>query len=176
MPAIGRALILPGSRHTTMAKRRTEDESRPGRPVIRNPRARHRYEFIENIECGIALEGPEVKSLRAGLGSLEEGYCRIKRNELWLVGVHIAEYDAKGYATVDPVRPRKLLLRRRELVNLRKAVERKGLTLVPLRIYWSERNLAKVEIALAKGKRTHDKRASEKARQASREISRYKRR
>jgi SsrA-binding protein len=141
-----------------------------GPPEIGNPRARYRFELLDRFECGIALVGPEVKSLRAGQASIDEGFARLKRGELWLHGVHIAEYAAKGYAPHEPLRPRKLLLHRREIEQIRKSVERKGLTLVPLRMYFSERSLVKVEIALARGKKVHDKRQSAKEREAKREM------
>jgi SsrA-binding protein len=147
-----------------------------GPPVIGNPRARYRYELLERLECGISLLGPEVKSLRAGLASLDEGYARIRGNELWLHGVHIAEYTDKGYAKHEVLRPRKLLVHKREILRLRKQIERKGLTLVPLRIYFNERNLAKVEVALARGKNVADKRQTAKERDVKREIQRYSRR
>ena len=143
--------------------------------VIGNPKARYRYEVLERIECGIALVGPEVKSIRDGKASLEEGFARFKKGELWLMGVHIAEYSAKGYAAQEPLRARKLLLHRRELERLRKAVERRGLTLVPLRIYFNERNLAKVELALARGRKLHDKRDVARERDARREMDRARR-
>ncbi len=145
-------------------------------PEIGNPRARHRYELLERIECGIALVGPEVKSIRAGKASIDEGFARFKRGQLWLMGVHIAEYAAKGYTDQQPVRARKLLLHKRELLKLRKEVERKGLTLVPLRIYFNDRNLAKCEIALARGRKLHDKREVAKERVVKREIARGGRR
>lgn len=141
-----------------------------GPPVISNPRARYRYELLDRLECGISLLGPEVKSLRAGLASIDEGYARLRGGELWLLGVHIAEYTDKGYAEHEPLRPRKLLVRKREIEKLKKQVERKGLTMVPLRIYFNDRNLAKVEIALARGKNVADKRQSVKEREAKREI------
>ena len=154
---------------------RKKQGSGGGPPEITNPRARYRYELIERLECGISLEGPEVKSLRAGLASLDEGYARIRGNELWLFGVHIAEYTDKGYAKHEVLRPRKLLVHKRELLRLRKQIERKGLTLVPLRIYFSERSLAKVEIALARGKNVADKRQSAKEREIKRELRGYRR-
>ncbi len=141
-------------------------------PEIGNPRARYKFEILETLECGIALEGPEVKSLREGQASLEEGYARFRKGELWLYGVHIAEYSRKGYATHEPLRPRKLLVRRREIEHLKKLVERKGLTLVPLRLYFTERHLAKVEIALAKGRKVADKRQAAKEKDAKREMRR----
>ena len=138
--------------------------------VIGNSRARYRFEILDRFECGVVLVGCEVKSLRAGQASLDEGFARLKSSELWLMGVHIAEYAAKGYAGHLPVRPRKLLLHKREITQLRKAVERKGLTIIPLRIYFSERNLVKVEIALARGKKLHDKRQAEKDRTVKKEL------
>jgi SsrA-binding protein len=146
-----------------------------GPPVISNPRARYRYELLERFECGISLLGPEVKSLRAGLASIDEGFARIKGNELWLFGVHIAEYTDKGYAKHEVLRPRKLLVHRREILSLRKSIERKGLTLVPTRIYFNERSLAKVEIALARGKNVADKRQTAKEREVKRELRGYRR-
>ena len=162
-------LVLSAVRNDEMSKGKRAGAG-DGPPVIGNPKARYRYEVLERFECGLALEGPEVKSLRSGQASLEEGFARLRGGELWLLGVHIAEYAQKGYAKHDPLRPRKLLLHRRELVHLRKSVERKGLTIVPLRIYFNERSLAKVEIALARGKKLHDKRQSAKDREAKREI------
>ncbi len=143
--------------------------------VIGNPKARHKYEVLERIECGLVLHGPEVKSIRDGRASLDEGYARFRNGELWLVGVHIAEYSARGYAAQEPLRTRKLLLHRREIDRLRQEVERKGLTLVPLRIYFSARHQAKVELALARGRKLHDKREALKERDAKREIARVRR-
>jgi SsrA-binding protein len=144
--------------------------------VLGNPKARWKYEILEHVECGIVLVGPEVKSLREGRGSIEEAYARFRGNELWLVGMHVDEYRSKGYAKHEPTRPRKLLARREELTRLRTEVERRGLTLVPLRIYWSERGFAKAEIALVKGRKVHDKRQVDKDRSAKREMARAMRR
>ena len=131
---------------------RRQGGRRDGPPEIKNPKARHRFEIVETFECGLSLLGPEVKSLRDGQASLDEGYARFRGHELWLIGVHIAEYPAKGYVKHEPLRPRRLLLKKRELLRLKKQVERKGLTLVPLRIYFNERNLAKLELALLREK------------------------
>ncbi len=147
-----------------------------GPPVFTNSKARYRYELTERLECGIALLGPEVKSLREGNASLDEAYARFRGGELWLIGMHIDEYRAKGYAPHDPDRPRKLLVHKRELTHLRKAVERRGLTLVPTRLYWSERGQAKVEVALARGRKIHDQRQKARERDARREIDRASRR
>jgi SsrA-binding protein len=152
--------------------RRTEQ----GPPVFTNSKARHRYELLERFECGIALLGPEVKSLRAGNASLDESYARFEGGELWLVGMHIDEYDARGYAPHEPTRSRKLLLHRRELRALQRAVERRGLTLVPVKLYFNERGIAKLQVALARGRQLRDRRDVERAREAEREIDRVRRR
>jgi SsrA-binding protein len=141
-------------------------------PTIGNPKARWRYEILETLECGIMLAGPEVKSLRQGHGSIEEAYARFKGGELWIVGMRIEEYRQSGYAKHEPSRPRKLLARRAELAQLRTDVERRGLTLVPLKLYWSDRGFVKIEVALVKGRKVHDKRAVDKEKSAKREMSR----
>ena len=128
------------------------------RYVARNRRARHDYDILETYECGIALKGAEVKSLRLGQASLQDAYARIEDGELWLVGAHLAPYEyASGFGRFDPVRARKLLLHRREIDELAGRVAQKALTLVPLSIYFKD-GLAKVEIALARGRRLYDKR------------------
>ena len=153
----------PGSRSTK------------GSPSITHSRARRQYEVIQVVECGITLLGPEVKSLREGNGSLDEAYAGFRGDELFLLGMHIDEYHAKGYAKHEPIRPRKLLLHKRELAKLRIAVQRRGLTLVPMRLYWSPRNIAKIELALARGRKLHDKRATVRERDAKREMDRVRR-
>ena len=126
--------------------------------MARNRRARHDYDILEVFECGIALKGAEVKSLRLGQASLQDAYARIEDGELWLIGAHLAPYEyASGFGRFDPVRPRKLLLHRRQLDELSGRVAQKALTLVPLSIYFKD-GLAKVEIALARGRRLYDKR------------------
>jgi SsrA-binding protein len=158
-----------------MPKKRPQDAGRAGSPVLTNSRARRQYEIIERIEAGISLEGPEVKSLREGNASLAEAYARFRDGELWLLGFHIDEYHDKGYARHEPTRPRKLLLRKRELEKLQQTVQRKGLTLVPLRLYWNERQLAKVELGLGRGRKLHDKRQVAKERDAKRDMQRAQR-
>ena len=150
--------------------------SKQGAPTLLNSRARRQYEVVETIEAGIQLLGTEVKSLRDGNGSIGEAYARFRRGELWLLGAHIDEYGHKGYAGHDPVRPRKLLLKRRELIQLQQTVQRKGLTLVPMKLYWGPRSLAKVELALARGRKLHDKRQAEKSRDAQRDMERARKR
>ena len=151
-------------------------EDAPRTPTLGNPKARHKYEVIDTWECGIVLVGPEVKSLRLGHGSLEESYARFRDGELFLLKMRIEEYRHVGHARPEPVRPRKLLLHRRELLAIRLEVERRGLTLVPLRLFWSERGLAKVEVALVRGRKVHDHREAEKKKTARREIARITRR
>jgi SsrA-binding protein len=133
-----------------------------GRLVIaRNRRAYRNYEVLEKLEAGIVLVGPEVKSLRAGKVSIAEAYAAFRGDELYLYDMHIAEYSHTGYTPHDPVRPRKLLLHRRELKKLQATVERKGLTLVPIEIYFTK-GRAKIEIAVARGRRLGDKREDKK--------------
>src|SRR5262249_13584453 len=116
--------------------------------------------------------GPEVKSLREGRASIEEAYARFKGTELWIVGMRIEEYRATGYVKPDPRRPRKLLAHRQELARLRAETERRGLTMGPLRAHWSDRGIAKVEIALVKGRKLHDKREVDREKTARRDMDR----
>lgn len=139
--------------------------------LIENRRARHEYHVMETFEAGIALSGTEVKSCRAGNVSLAEAYARINDDELWLVGSHIAPYEQGNRNNHEPVRNRKLLMHKREIVQLRQAVEIKGLTLVPLRVYLMHGRV-KVEIGLCKGKNVHDKRQDMKKREDDREMRR----
>jgi SsrA-binding protein len=145
----------------------------PGTSTIAlNKKARHDYFIEDRFEAGLALQGWEVKSLREGRAQLTESYIIIKDNEAWLLGFRIAPLlTASTHITPDPTRTRKLLLHRRELDRLIGAVERKGYTLIPLALYW-KRGRAKLEIALARGKHSHDKRASEKNRDWEREKQR----
>ncbi len=126
--------------------------------VAENRRARFDYAIDEKFEAGIALKGTEVKSLRFGEGSIAESYAEVKDDEAWLVNANIPEFSHGNRFNHEPKRPRKLLLNRREINRLRAAVERKGMTLVPLSIYFNARGRAKVELALAKGRKAPDKR------------------
>jgi len=129
-------------------------------PVASNPRARHDYEILETFEAGIALVGPEVKSLRAGRANLRESYAVVRRGEVFLQKLHISPYEPATRANpADPMRDRKLLLRGSEIAKLAGRVEERGLTLVPLALYFKD-GRAKVELALARGKHTYDKRAA----------------
>ena len=144
--------------------------------VCRNRKATFRFEVLEQFECGIVLRGTEVKSLRDKNASIEEAYARIEDDELWLIGSHIAAYSFAHAQNHEPLRRRKLLLHAREIRKLRPQVEQKGLTLVPLRIYFNERGIAKVSVALARGKTLGDKRRTLQAREHKREMDRATRR
>jgi SsrA-binding protein len=139
--------------------------------VATNRRARHDYELIERYECGVQLTGDEVKSLRAGRASLADCFGRVRRGEVWLEGLHIPPYEQGDTRRHLPLRPRKLLLHRRQIDELARHVDEKGLSLVPLRIYFVH-GLAKVELAVAKGKRKFEKRQSIAKREAEREMER----
>jgi SsrA-binding protein len=142
------------------------------RPVATNRKARHDYDVLEAFECGIVLEGSEVKSLREGKVQLRDAYARIEGGEVWLHGVHVSPYAfASGRDGHDPDRPRKLLLHRRQIDSLGGRVQQESLTLVPLAIYFKE-GRAKVELALARGRRRYDKRQAIAARDAGREAAR----
>ena len=139
--------------------------------VARNPKARHDYFILETIEAGLVLRGTEVKSLRAGKASIKEAWALVKQGELWLEGMNITPYEQGNRYNHDPVRTRKLLLHRREIEKLIGAVEQKGLTLVPLELYFKN-GRAKVLIALGRGKKLHDKRDDLKRRAVERETAR----
>jgi SsrA-binding protein len=139
--------------------------------ISTNRRARHQYEILDQIECGIVLKGSEVKSLRDGKVSLEEAYARIRDNELWLVGCDIAVYPQASILNHEPKRMRKLLLHRRELRKFAEQAGHKGLTLVPLSMYFL-RGKVKVKIAVGRGKKLHDKREALKKTEANREMQR----
>jgi SsrA-binding protein len=142
------------------------------RIAAQNRKARHNYFIEETLEAGIMLLGTEVKSLRAGQGNLNDAYAAEQSGELYLLNAHIPEYKHGNRNNHAPRRPRKLLLRARELGKLLGAISREGMTAVPLSIYFNERGLAKVELGLAKGKKQHDKRAAIKERDWNREKAR----
>lgn len=139
--------------------------------ICRNRRALHDYEILDRIECGIVLVGTEVKSLRDGHGNLEDSYARVDDGEVWLIGAEIPEYLFGNRLNHKPKRPRKLLLHRREIDRFAGKASERGLTLVPLRMYFKD-GRAKVELAVAKGKQAHDKRESLKKSDAKRDIDR----
>jgi SsrA-binding protein len=139
--------------------------------IARNPRARHDYHLLETWEAGLVLTGTEVKSLRDGKASLGEAYAHVRHGEVWLEGLTISPYSHGSYNNPPPTRSRKLLLHRREIRRLIGATAQKGLTLIPLELYFKE-GLAKVAIALAKAKQLHDKREDLKRRATEREVAR----
>jgi SsrA-binding protein len=139
--------------------------------VARNPKATHDYHILETWECGVVLTGTEVKSLRNGQASIKEAYARLRNGEVFLDGMNITPYEQGNRYNHDPVRTRKLLLHRREIEKLIGAVEQKGLTLVPLELYFKN-GRAKVGIALGRGKKLHDKRDDLKRRAVERETAR----
>ncbi len=140
--------------------------------VAENRKARFNYSIEETFEAGLALSGTEVKSLRFGEGSIAESYAEVKDGEVWLVNANIPEFSHGNRFNHEPKRPRKLLLHQREIAKLFGAVERKGMTLVPLSIYFNSKGRAKVELALAKGKQAHDKRQTIKDRDWQRDKAR----
>jgi len=154
-----------------MAKPATKTESSELKVVASNRRAYHDYHIIETLETGISLTGSEIKSIRAGKISLTEAYARIDDGELWLIGAHIAPYSHGAYANHDPLRPRKLLAHSSEIWELKRTVEQKGMTLVPLRVVL-KRGKAKVDIGVAKAKKLYDKREAEAERESKRDIQR----
>lgn len=142
------------------------------RRIAQNRRARHEYDILESLECGIALRGAEVKALRQGQVSLQDAYARVDRGEVWLVGAHIAPYEySNGFGRVDPDRARKLLLHRGQIDELAGRVAQQSLTLVPLTLYFKD-GRAKLELALARGRRLYDKRRAIAERDAEREAAR----
>ena len=140
-----------------------------------NKRARHDYHVLESVEVGIVLSGSEIKSIRAGQCSLAEAYARIENAEVWLVGMHVAEYFEASHNNHMSKRRRKLLLHRSEIRRLAKKLKSSGLTLIPLDVHLNEREYAKLELGLCQGKKSHDKREAVKKRDSEREIRSYKR-
>ncbi|MDZ7753699.1 MAG: SsrA-binding protein SmpB [Gammaproteobacteria bacterium] len=150
----------------------TKKKAAPGNLIAANKKAGHDYSFTEKLEAGLVLEGWEVKSLRAGRAQLRDSYVLVKDGEAWLLGAHITPLPtASTHIKPEPDRTRKLLLHRNQLDTLIGAVDRKGFTVVPTRMYW-KKGRAKVEVALAKGKKLHDKRATEKERDWQRDKQR----
>ena len=143
--------------------------------VADNRRARFNYEIGDTVEAGIALTGTEVKSLRVGKATIAESYADSKNGEIWLVNSYIPEYLQASRFNHAPKRPRKLLLHKRQIAKLAAAVEREGMTIVPLKLYFNDKGRAKVELAVARGKKLHDKRETEKKRSWDRERARLMR-
>lgn len=164
-----------------MAKKGKKKDSAKSEPdlsktITDNRKARHRFEVLEQVECGLVLHGSEVKSLREGKISLEEAYGRIRDGELWLMGCDIPEYRQATHWNHEPKRPRKLLVHKVQLRKLSAKAHEKGLTLVPLRLFFNARGIAKVQLAVCKGKKLHDKRESLRQADVKRQIDRAMRR
>jgi len=154
------------------AGKQTDGPPDQSRTISENRKARHRFEIIEQIEAGIVLMGSEVKSLREGNISLDEAYVRVRDGELWLVGADIAEYRQATVWNHAPKRPRKLLVHARQLRKLSARAHEKGLTLVPLRIYFNARGIVKLMVGVCRGKKLFDKRASKRDADVRRDLDR----
>ena len=140
--------------------------------VAENRKARFSYEVLDTVEAGLVLTGTEVKSLRQGQANIQEAYASLEGGEFWLINSYLPEYLQANRFNHEPRRRRKLLLNKREIGRMRQAVNREGMTLIPLKIYFNEKGRAKLEIAVAKGKKLHDKRETEKERDWNRQKSR----
>jgi SsrA-binding protein len=151
-----------------MAARDESDET----PVTTNRKARHEYAVLDTFEAGIVLTGTEVKSLRQGNANLADGYALLKNGEVWLFGMHISPYSHGSYSNVDPLRRRKLLLHKKEIRKIASRLREKGLTLVPLKLYFFH-GLAKLQLGVCRGKREYDKRQDIAKREAERAIRRH---
>lgn len=139
---------------------------------IKNKKARHEYEFLETFTAGMVLQGTEIKSIRQGKASIMESYCKIMDGELFILNMHITEYDKGGFTNHLPTRPRKLLLNKTEIKRLEKKLKDQGLTIVATRLFISESGYAKIDIALARGKKLFDKRESLKQTDSKRDMDR----
>lgn len=146
-----------------------------GKVVAENRKARFNYEIVETLEAGLQLTGTEVKALREGKSNIAESYASAEGGEMWLINSYLPEYLQGNQFNHDPRRRRKLLLHEREIVKLSAAVERDGMTLVPLKVYFNDRGRAKLELALGRGKKLHDKRETEKQRDWARQKARLMR-
>ena len=142
--------------------------------TIENRKARHRYELMDRLDAGLQLSGPEVKSLREGKASLQEAYCFFRKSELFIKNMYIAPYSQRGFVEVESRRLRKLLLQRSELSKWEKKVQEKGLTIVPLQLFFSKKGWAKLQIGLGKGKKLHDKRQSLRKKEDERMLARLR--
>ena len=159
---------MPGYSTEVMARKPERKRS----IIADNRKARYNFEIGEVLEAGIALSGTEVKSLRQSKANIAESYVSAEGGEIWLINGHIPEYRQASRFNHQPRRPRKLLLHKREIAKLIVSVQQQGMTIVPLKLYFNDRGVAKLEIALARGKRIHDKRESEKQRDWQREKAR----
>jgi SsrA-binding protein len=139
---------------------------------IKNKKAYFEFEFLEKFTAGIQLTGTEIKSIREGKVNMNDAWCYFQKTELWVKNLNIAAYEKATHYNHEPLRPRKLLLRKKELNKLQQKIKERGLTIIPLRVFISDRGFAKIEIALSKGKKTHDKREVIKERDVRREMER----
>jgi SsrA-binding protein len=139
--------------------------------VVSNRKARYEYEIVDQVEAGLVLVGSEVKSLRAGRANLGDAYARVIKGEVWVIGMHISPYKEATSQNHDPLRERKLLLHRSEIKKLFRRVDEKGFTLIPLRLYF-RKNIAKIELGIARGKRQYDKKVAIAQKDAKREMER----
>ena len=155
-------------------KKKAKQHDPNSRTVCRNRKARFQYDILDELECGIALRGSEVKSARNGKISIDEAYARIRDGELWLIGCDIAEYPQATVMNHEPGRPRKLLLHKRELHKFAESAEHQGLTLIPLSVYFS-RGIVKVKIAIARGRKLHDKREKLRQKEDRRDMRQVRR-
>ena len=162
---------LAASRAACQSHMSKSDEQPEIETIAKNRRARHDYIILNTYEAGIVLTGSEVKSLRDGKANISDAYGMVRDGEIYLINLHISLYERASYNNHEPTRTRKLLLHKREIGRLIGAIEREGLTLVPLELYF-KRGIAKVALALGKGKKAHDKREDAKAKDADREIAR----
>lgn len=147
----------------------------PSRVVAQNRKARHNYFIEDSLEAGLVLTGSEVKSLRSGRANIGESYAKDQNGEIFLINAHIPEYTQAGQFNHEPTRPRKLLLKKRQIDRLLGAVQREGVTLIPLKIYFNDRGRAKLQLGLAKGKKQYDKRQDQKTRDWDRQKARLMR-
>jgi SsrA-binding protein len=152
-----------------------EQAKKHNEPAIDNRRARHEYHILDSLEAGLALTGTEVKAIRAGGVSLNEAYARFRDGEAWLMSMHIPPYKQGSFSNVDPNRPRKLLLHKEQIADLQSRGKEKGLTIVPLRMYFT-RGKVKVQLGVARGKKFWDKREDVAKREVERELARHARR
>jgi SsrA-binding protein len=148
-----------------------DEQSVKIKKIASNRKARHEYEIVESLEGGIVLKGSEVKSLREGKANLSDAYARVIQDGIWLMGMHISSYKKANFEKIDPLRDRKLLFHKNQIKKLARKINEKGMTLIPLEIYFKN-NIAKIELAIARGKRKYDKKEAIAQKDAKREMAR----
>ncbi len=156
-----------------MAAKKAKKAIESGKTISENRKARRSYEILDTFDAGMVLQGTEVKTLRGGQVSIEEAYAKLEEGEVWLIGAHIEEYTFGNRQNHKPDRPRKLLLHKREIVRIQAKTEQKGLTLVPLRMYFSDRGFAKITLGLGRGRSKGDSRQHERSKHDAREMRDY---